>query len=78
MDLCLFIRGTGLLNLCWFECLGLHNKRKAEVHPGHKLTGPKDKEEEEYHYLQHIINTHKWYIFQIQQYFAQIIYHLGK
>jgi hypothetical protein len=28
------------------ECLGLHNKPKAEVHPGHKLTGPKDKEEE--------------------------------
>jgi hypothetical protein len=25
-DLCLFIRGTGLLNLCWMECLGLHNK----------------------------------------------------
>jgi hypothetical protein len=28
------------------ECLGLHNKPKAEVHPGHKLTGPKDEEEE--------------------------------
>jgi hypothetical protein len=26
------------------ECLGLHNKPKAEVHPGHKLTG--DEEEE--------------------------------
>ena len=25
--------------------LCLHNKRKAEVHPGHKLTGPKDEEE---------------------------------
>jgi hypothetical protein len=24
------------------ECLGLHNKPKAEVHPGHKLTGPKE------------------------------------
>jgi hypothetical protein len=34
-DLCLFIRGTGLLNLCCLECLGLHNKPKAAVHPGH-------------------------------------------
>jgi hypothetical protein len=41
-ELCLFIRGTGLLNLCWMECLGLHNKPKAEVHPGHLLTGPKE------------------------------------
>jgi hypothetical protein len=29
------------------KCLGLHNKPKAEVHPGHKLTGPKEEEEEE-------------------------------
>jgi hypothetical protein len=29
------------------ECLGLQNKPKAEVHPGHKLTGPKEEEEEE-------------------------------
>ena len=29
------------------ECLGLYNKLKAEVHPGHKLTGPKEEEEEE-------------------------------
>jgi hypothetical protein len=29
------------------ECLGLHIKPKAEVHPGHKLTGPKEEEEEE-------------------------------
>jgi hypothetical protein len=28
------------------ECLGLHNKSTAEVHPGHMLTGPKEKEEE--------------------------------
>jgi hypothetical protein len=27
------------------ECLGLHNKPKGEVHPGHKLTGPKEEEE---------------------------------
>jgi hypothetical protein len=39
------MRGTGLLNLCWMECLGLHNKPKAEVHLGHKLTGPKEEEE---------------------------------
>jgi hypothetical protein len=24
------------------ECLGLHNKPKAEVRPGHTLTGPKE------------------------------------
>ena len=29
------------------ECLGLYNKSKAVVHPGHKLTGPKEEEEEE-------------------------------
>jgi hypothetical protein len=28
------------------ECLGLHNKPKAEVHLGHKLTGPKEEEED--------------------------------
>jgi hypothetical protein len=28
------------------KCLGLHNKPKAEVHPGQKLTGPKAEEEE--------------------------------
>jgi len=27
------------------ECLGLYNKPKAEVHPGHKLMGPKGEEE---------------------------------
>jgi hypothetical protein len=27
------------------EHLGLHNKPKAEVHLGHKLTGPKEEEE---------------------------------
>jgi hypothetical protein len=36
-----FIRGTGY----WLEYLGLHKKPKAEVHPGHRLTGPKEKEE---------------------------------
>jgi hypothetical protein len=30
------------------DCLELHNKPKAEVHPGHKLTGPKEEEEEEW------------------------------
>ena len=29
------------------ECFGLYNKPKAEVHPGHKLMGPKEEEEEE-------------------------------
>jgi len=29
------------------EYLGLDNKPKAEVHPGHKLTGPKEEEEKE-------------------------------
>jgi hypothetical protein len=29
------------------ECLGLHNKSKAEVHPGHKLTEEEEEEEEE-------------------------------
>jgi hypothetical protein len=29
------------------ECLGLHNKPKAAVQPGHLLTGPKEEEEEE-------------------------------
>jgi hypothetical protein len=29
------------------ECLRLYNKPKADVHPGHKLTGPKEEEEED-------------------------------
>jgi hypothetical protein len=29
------------------EYLGLQYKPKAEVHPGHKLTGPKEEEKEE-------------------------------
>jgi hypothetical protein len=29
------------------EYLGLYNQPKAEVHPGHKLTGPKEEDEEE-------------------------------
>jgi hypothetical protein len=32
------------------ECLGLHNKPKAEVRPGHMLTGPKEEEEEEHNH----------------------------
>jgi hypothetical protein len=39
-DLCLFIRGTGLLNLCWMEYLGLHIKPKAEMHTGQNTDGP--------------------------------------
>jgi hypothetical protein len=33
------------LNLYWLEYLGLHNKPKAEMHPGNKLTGPEVEEE---------------------------------
>jgi hypothetical protein len=29
------------------EYLGLYNKPKAEVHLGHKLTGPKEKEKQQ-------------------------------
>jgi hypothetical protein len=29
------------------EYLGFNNKPKPEVHPGHKLMGPKEEEEEE-------------------------------
>jgi hypothetical protein len=39
-DLCLFIRYTWLLNRYWMEHLGLHNKPKAEVHPGQNADGP--------------------------------------
>jgi hypothetical protein len=39
-DLCLFVRGTGLMNQCWMEYLGLHNKPKAAVHPEILQTGP--------------------------------------
>jgi hypothetical protein len=34
------------------EYLGLHNKPKAEVHPGHKLTDPKEEEEFEVHKIE--------------------------
>ena len=34
-----------LLNVYWLEYLGLYNKPKADVRPGHKLTGPKEEEE---------------------------------
>jgi hypothetical protein len=39
-DLCLFIRDTGLLNLCWKGYLGLHNKPKAVVHLGQNVDRP--------------------------------------
>jgi len=35
----LFIRGTGLLNLCSMEYFGLYNKPKAMVRPERKLKG---------------------------------------
>jgi hypothetical protein len=37
------------------ECLGLHSKPKAEVHPGHLLTGPKEEEEEEEEYVNKLV-----------------------
>ena len=40
----LLIRGTGLLILYSLQYLGLHNKPKVDVHPGHKLTGPEEEE----------------------------------
>jgi hypothetical protein len=41
------------------EYLGLHNKPKAEVHLGHKLTVPKEEEEEGWssHFSQ-LLNMH--------------------
>jgi hypothetical protein len=36
------------------ECLGLHNKPKAEVHPGHKLTGLKKKKKKKYPHTKYI------------------------
>jgi hypothetical protein len=43
LDLCLDVFPSCFkTNVLW---LGLHNKPKAEVHPGHKLTGPKEEEE---------------------------------
>ena len=45
--LCLFIRGTGLPNLCWMKCLRLHNKPMAEVRLEHMPTGPKEELHEE-------------------------------
>jgi hypothetical protein len=44
-NLCLFIRGTGLLNLYSLEYLGLHNKPKIEMHPGKKKKKKKDEEQ---------------------------------
>jgi hypothetical protein len=38
------------------ECLGLHNKPKAEVHLGHKLMGPKEEEEGDVQNEECIIN----------------------
>jgi hypothetical protein len=39
-DLCLFVRDTGLINLCLWNNIGLYNKPKAEVNPELLLTGP--------------------------------------
>jgi len=45
-DLCLFMRHRAIVSVM-NKCLGLYNKPKFEVHPEHKLTGPKEEEEEE-------------------------------
>jgi hypothetical protein len=50
----IFLKNTIVLQLpagfitvtCGAEYLGLHNKPKAAVHPGHKRTGPKEDEDE--------------------------------
>jgi hypothetical protein len=49
-------RGTGLLDLCCVECLGLHNKPKAKGHQVHLLSGPTEEEEGYRHTLKNIIN----------------------
>jgi hypothetical protein len=66
-DLCHFIGGTGLLNLYWMEYLGLHNKPKAEVHPGHKLTGTKEEDKELQHtYLMlHILQSILYHLLHV-------------
>jgi hypothetical protein len=40
------------------EYLGLHNKPKAEVHPGHLLTDPEEEEEEEEEDISYLRNIH--------------------
>ena len=42
-ELCLFIRGTGVLNLYRMEYLGLYNKPKVVVHPERKKKKKKKK-----------------------------------
>jgi hypothetical protein len=47
-DLCLFIKGTGLINLCRMYCLGLQYKPAGCGASGaNLLTGPIEEEEEE-------------------------------
>jgi hypothetical protein len=51
------------------EYLGQHNKPKAEVHPGHKVTGPKEEDEEEgpcFMYL--FIKLHNYHSCSMQNY----------
>jgi len=43
-DLCLYKR-HGVIESVLNECLGPYSKPKAEVHLGHKLTGPNEEEE---------------------------------
>jgi hypothetical protein len=50
-DLPLFVRGTGLINLCRENNTGLHNKSKAAVHPELLPTGPLEEEAPHYRAL---------------------------
>jgi hypothetical protein len=54
------------------ECLGLHNKPTAEVHPEHMVTGPKEQEEkeEEGHYVTYL---NKYLNVQIHAFFTKFI-----
>jgi hypothetical protein len=56
------------------EFLGLHNKPKAEVHPGHKLTGPKEEEEGEEACC---VSTCKSLYFELPEDGALMLKHIG-
>jgi hypothetical protein len=52
------------------ECLGLHNKPTAEVHPGHMLTGPKEEEKEEEGQSSEFCNPNLFRCFSTNVYFG--------
>jgi hypothetical protein len=43
------------------EYLGLYKKPRAEVHPGHKLTGPKEEEEDISLYFVILLQQESWH-----------------